>query len=276
MNYYYLIATLPHLSLDETRRKIDFAETLETIKRNLERDDELLFRYLLYPNDNRNLLNAIFHHHHGVPLTGFLEPAIFDQSTIEEYLHEQYAFPEYMADFLRLYQDRFSELKLREIENELNRGFYHEVAQLDDEFIRNYFAFNRTLRSMVSGFNRGLYKYSAEVEPIEEEGISSQLSQEGAGVSILSKTYPFVEFLRDSLISKDPNRIEQTITDIRWDFVESYGVEFFGRQQVFGYVLKLLMVKRQTWLKDQNGKQHLERLINQIRTSSESIQKQEI
>ena len=268
MKYYYLIATLPDLSLEETRVKTDFDEALETISRNLEKEDELLLRYLIYPNDHRNLLNAIFHNHHHLPLAPFAKPAIFEEDIIEDYQHQQYTFPDYIADFLGTFQERFAEMSMREIENQLLHRFYSVVLSIEDDFISSYFTFERTLRSMISGFNRGLYPFKNPLEMVEDESISGRLAQEGVGVSLLAKAYPFIESLQQVLIAKDPTNIEKTVDGIRWDFIESFNWDFFGRQQVYGYVLKLLMVKRWAWLETQQDEQHFDRLCTQVRSSA--------
>ena len=268
MKYYYLIATLPDLSLEETKVKFDFDETLETISRNLEKEDELLLRYLLYPNDHKNLLNAIFHRHHHLPAVPFLKPAVFEEEIIEDYPHQQYTFPDYIADFLDDFQERFSEMSMREIENQLLQRFYQAVASAKDGFILDYFDFERILRSMITGFNRGLYPFKNPLEMVEEENISSRLAQEGVGVSLLAKAHPFIESLQQALVSKDPMKLEKTVDGIRWDFIDNFNWDFFGRQQVYGYVLKLLMVKRWAWLEEQQGEQHFERLCQQIRSSA--------
>lgn len=276
MNYYYLIATLPNLSLEETRFKIDFEATLTTIRRNLEAEDELLFRYLIYPNDHKNLLGAIFRQYQDTARNLFVEPAIFDRSEIEEYPRQPHDFPEYLGDFVREFQDRFSELKRSEVEAQLARKFYHEVDQLDDDFIRAYFAFDRVLRSMIAGFNRALYPYNQEVELAELDHISGQLTQEGAGAAILARSYPFIEALREAIDTKDPNRIEPVLWEIRWEFVESYAADFFSRQQVYGYVVKLLMVKRLTDLRVQRREKHLDRLVGQIKRTLQPLERKEL
>ena len=67
MSYYYLIAGLPDLEPGMDTRKIDFKGVVATIQRNLAPRDERQFRYLLYPNDNRNLLNTLWHKYKSFP-----------------------------------------------------------------------------------------------------------------------------------------------------------------------------------------------------------------
>ncbi len=270
MKYYYLIATLPDLTLEETKGKIDFGETIETIRRNLEKEDEKLFQFLLFPNDHRNLLNLIFSQYHQLALPPFESPSIFDKEMLEEYAHRPYEFPAHISDFLVTLQERFTSMSMAEMENQLLERFYQHIAELEDEFIRDYFAFERALKSIIVGLNRGLYTFMEGAEAIEIDRISERLAQEGAGATLLARTYPFIEKLGQVITSKDPSQIEKTVDEIKWDYIDGASNDFFGRQQVFGYVLKLLMVKRWTALREQEDG-HLERLCQQIRISTVQV-----
>lgn len=270
MKYYYLIATLPDLTLEETKAKVDFEETIETIRRNLEKEDEKLFQFLLFPNDHRNLLNIIFSQYHQLDLPPFESPSIFDKEVLQEYAHRPYELPAHISDFIVTLQERFAGMSMAEMENQLLERFYQHIADLDDEFIRDYFGFERALRSILAGLNRGLYKLIQGVETIEIDRISERLAQEGAGATLLAKTYPFIEKLGQAIASKDPSHIEKTVDEIKWDYIDDASNDFFGRQQVFGYVLKLLMVKRWTGLREQEDG-HLERLCQQIRISTVQV-----
>ncbi len=271
MRYYYLIATLPDLSLEETKSGIDFGETIETIRRNLEPEDEALLRYLLLRNDNKNLLGVIFHQYHQLPLPAMVQPCLFDEDTMVEFTHHPHDFPEYMADFITSFQERFADMGMAALENQLLLSFYQAVSVLNDNFIRDYFAFERDLRSIIAGLNRGVYEFSSGTEMVENERISERLSHEGAGASVLMKTYPFIESLKEVLDTKDPTQIEKAVDTIIWQYIDTANNGFFDRQQVYGYVLRLLMIRRWTMLEAQDGVQHFRQLSERVRSSSEKM-----
>ena len=264
MSYYYLIATLPDLSLEIETANISFDEVIETIERNLSNEDKQIFKYLIYPNDNRNLLNAIFKKHHGIVPLAFQRPAVFSPVIIEDYVQERYNFPDYMADFLMAFQERFSELDMNELESHLTGGFYYEVSQVQDEFVKDYYFFEKSLRSMVSAFNRAMYNFHGSVSAMEDAEISEKLANEGSGISVLAQAYPFITSLRDAIHSKNPMIIEQAIEKIKWEFIENHKKEFFSRQHVYAYVLKLFILQRQALLEQADTKMQFERLNNQI------------
>ena len=59
MRYYYLIATLPEISPGNIPKDLDIGEVTELIRDNLEQEDRSQLNYLLYMNDNVNLINLL-------------------------------------------------------------------------------------------------------------------------------------------------------------------------------------------------------------------------
>ena len=271
MKYYYLIATLPDLSLEIETANINFDEIVETIERNLTNEDKQIFKYLIYPHDNRNLLNAIFKKHHGIVPLPFQRPAVFSPVIIEDYVQERYNFPDYMADFLMTFQERFSEMEMVETETHLVESFIREVSQVPEAFIKDYYFFEKHLKSMVAAFNRSLYNFHGSVSVLEETEISEKLANEGSGMSVLSQAYPFIVSLREAIHSKKPWLIEQTVDQIKWEFIDHYNKEFFSNRHVYGYVLKLFILQRRDLLEQADTKTHFERLNKQVGAFRELI-----
>ena len=271
MKYYYLIATLPDLSMQMETANINFDEIIETIERNLGNEDQQAFKYLIYPNDNRNLLNAIFKKHHGFTPLSFQRPAIFSPAMVEDYVQERYNFPEYMSDFLIAFQERFSEMPMDEIERHLMDGFYREVTEKADAFIADFYSFEKVLNSMVAAFNRSNYNFYQSGGVLEDQEITDKLINEGSGLSVLANAYPFITNLRDAIHSKDPVSIEQTLDEIRWEYIDTYRRDFFSSQHVFGYSLKLFMLQRQAAVGQADAKEHFERLSEQVGAFRELI-----
>lgn len=264
MKYYYLLATLPDLSLDIETSNIDFSEIVNTIKRNLSEEDRKTFKYLIYPNDNRNLLNAIFKAHHGLIPLSYQKPSVFDEATIEDYVQERFSFPDYITDFLTTFQERFPEMGMDEIENHLMEGFFQEVAQLQDPFIGDYYSFERTLRSIVSAFNRSLYNFLDTGSGLEDPEVTDRLANEGSGMAILAQAYPFIASLREAIHSKDPLVIEQAIDRIKWEFIGNYSREFFSSRHVYGYTFKLFILQRRAAIDRADAEEQFTRLNDQI------------
>jgi len=79
MSYYYLISSLPDLSIGMDTKQIDFEKTFDLIQRNLTPEDNELFQYLIYPNDISTLLSILFHEYHQLPLFLLKKVAVYSE-----------------------------------------------------------------------------------------------------------------------------------------------------------------------------------------------------
>ncbi|WKN45600.1 DUF2764 family protein [Tunicatimonas pelagia] len=268
MSYYYLIAGLPDLRLGMDAQKIDFEEVLDTIRRNLVPTDEKLFRYLLHPNDNRNLLNILFHTYKNFPKAAFLFPSIITEAVLQDYHRQRAVLPAYMSEFLDEYEDQFAAMPPRTIEAQLWRAFYEE-AEKQDAFINNYFQFDRCLKEIAAAYNASHFRFLTQ--PTSESDIARGGLGKGRTVpTSLLREYPYIELLGETIATYQPNQIEQLMDQLRWSYLEET-TGFFGREQVFVYVVKLLIVIRWHRLVSSQEESHFETIRlainNQVQTS---------
>jgi len=261
VNYYYLIAGLPDLSLDEDLPKIDVEEVIDTIQRNLSSLDEASFRYLLYTNDNRNFLNVLFHEYYNFPTSTFLAPATLAESVLQDYRRQQSEFPSYLCEFIRIHEDQFSSLSPRELEEILWVMFYEEAEQ-QAPFIANYFRFDRQIKEMAAIYNS--VNYSFLPQPTTVGGKESGAIGRGKTVpTAWLREYPYLESLGEVIATKRPDRIEKFMDRIRWDYLEDIS-GYFGCEQVFAYALKLLIVVRWQQMSPEKGSTHFEERLSAI------------
>lgn len=238
MKYYYLIAGLPDLSPGMDTRKIDFNEVAETIQRNLEPDDKRQFRYLLYPRDNRNLLNVLWAKYKDFPQQGHVSPCIVNEEELQDYRSHQSTLPSYMGDFLSLYEDQFPNMSPREMEDRLWEGFYEEV-NAQSSFIKGYFQFEKSLKEILAAYNSSYYDFLSPPSAIDE----SILGQVGKGKSVtpgLQREHPYIEELYEKLETQRPDQLEKFINQIKWDYLEEVNADF-GLEQVLAYTIRLLL-----------------------------------
>ena len=261
MNYYYLIAGLPDLSLDEDSPIIDTEEVVDTIRRNLTPADEAQLRYLIYPNDHRNFLNVLFHKFHSFPPLPFITPTTLTESDLQNYHQQQSVFPSYLGEFISSHEDQFTTLSPRQLEETLWELFYDEVEQ-QDSFIADYFRFNRQLKEMAAIYNAANYSFLSEPTTTEDREVKAI----GGGRAIPAtwlRDYPYLEDLGESVNSKNPDRIARFMDQVRWHYLEDVS-GFFGREQVFTYTLKLLIVVRWQQLAQVPGTTRFEDLLTTI------------
>lgn len=269
MNYYYLISSLPDLSLDVSLKQLDFEETFDTIKRNLEPEDLELFYYLLYPNDNRNLLTHLFHEFKDLPKEDFLEPFSISPDAIQSYRREQATFPDYLVAFLQEFETQFPSLTMREMENRLQTKFEEALDKLEDDFLKSYFHFKSALKRLVAVFNQSQFNFLSETAFQDENSLLDSLKKGQTPSAAILKTYPFAESLRDVVDTSDPYQIERFVEEIEWDYL-SGSYTPFESEQVLAYTARLLLLSRKKQQNLERGAIRFNKLKRDIRNKVHS------
>jgi hypothetical protein len=219
---------------------------------------------LVYVNDNKNLVNSI---NQKVGITDkqeWIEPCWIETGIISDYLRNKNELPDYMVDYLDQYGDQFASMSPREIENQLLRFFYEEVFQSDSEFISGYFRFEKDLKSMVTLMNCHLFNHKLPRDIIDHDKFVQKMHGTSFSASLMAE-FPFLTELSEILQSRDPESIEKKIDLILWDWIDqNTSMKFFMRQQVFGYFIKLNMVKRWLRLYQNKSEEHIYRIIERV------------
>lgn len=264
MSYYYLISGLPDLTL-EVPVKIDFQEALDTIERNLEEKDKILFPYVIYPNDNRNFLNFLFHEHKDFPSGEWLQPSILAKETIQGYHRARGVLPPYMEEFVSDYQDQFSSMTLASMEERLREMFYDEVKNLPEPFIMDYFGFEEKLRKAVAAYNFSYFNFLSPL-PDNEDDVFHQLGKHKSIPASLQHEYPFLNDIGEVFEELTPGRVERWLDQIKWDYLSNLG-GFFKAEHVLAYTLKLLIVWRWQRLEKERDQPHFKTRAEKIKTT---------
>jgi len=262
--YYYLLSSLPELEIGKDSYKIDFEEVYQFIYENLHSDDKELFKYLLYPGDNKNLINEIAQNIGSpAPFPQFFEPSALTREQIGDYEKKFDQFPDYMSRFIENKVADLSGKSLVALEKELNQHFYEEVLELSDEFLEEYYAFEKALQQILLAINNRHFDLEALQQLPEDDFIVNNLKKSSAADFGLGQDYDFIENLNQIVEQGNVEQLEMQVERIRWDYLEELTkFSFFDSHKVFTYTLKLLSLKRWMSLVPEAGKKRLEELID--------------
>ncbi|MEM9858250.1 MAG: DUF2764 family protein [Bacteroidota bacterium] len=267
MNYYYLISGLPDLEPTTDVSKIDAFETIDTIQRNLEPVDYLQFKYLLYPRDNRNLLNRLCQKYHNFPQQPYLRPVSVAQEVMDDYRTNRSMLPSYMSEFLSLYEDQFTSMVPRDMENKLEYRFYDQLKR-QSLFIKEYYEFEKTLKEILAAYNASYYDFLPSPD-LADNAVFNQLGKGKGTSSEMIRQYPFIESIIEKFETKKPIELENFITQIKWDYL-SETRSGFSSEQVFAYTLKLLLVIDINVRDADQGKSRFKTLQQSIKSNVDS------
>lgn len=266
-DYYYLLSAVPRLTLDEdTYQRIDFDAVFSLIKENISVSDGRKLNYLLYQNDNLNLVSAIARQHRKpVPHHMFHYPSVFDQEVMKDYERTYVLFPDYMHDFIEQYRDEFSARSIAFLEQRLLTAFYEEATDHEDDFIRAYFSFERDLRNIITAINCRKYGYNKEEQLIGSAYINQQLLRSSAADFGLTQEYPFIEELSYLINEQQTTELEYRMDSLLWEHLDEL-TRFanFNSHKLLAYTLKLFMIKKWSWLRPDKGRERLDHLIDHM------------
>jgi hypothetical protein len=266
-DYYYLLSAVPKLSLEEeTYERVDFDQVFSLITDNISVSDGHKLNYLLYQNDNLNLVSVIARHHRKpVPHHMFHYPSVFDQEVMKDFEKSYVLFPDYMLDFVEANQDEFAARSIATLEQWLLNAFYQEATQHEDTFISSYFSFERDLRNIITALNAQKYGYDKEQQLIGDAYINQQLLRSSAADFGLAQEYPFVEKLRELIEEQRVPELEHFMDSLLWEYLDELTrFSYFNSHKLLAYTIKLFMVKKWSWLKPDKGKERLHHLTDRM------------
>ena len=238
MNYYYLISSLPRIEVDyDSNVSLNFIELYDLIERNLTTEDRKTYHALLYQNDNRNLLNLIFHEYHDLEYKYVYEPTVIPYKTLQGYRRNLSGLPDYMIFFLQDNAGIFSSYSLTDIELKLRKYFMEYVRSLNSDFLIQYYEWQYRLEEILSDINRRKHTFlnPRGIHDIDYLGDSPTIHQVDKK-QLTGDLTPLIE-------EEDYTAIEKVVDQYYWDFADSW-TDIFSSNAVFSYVVKLLRLSR--------------------------------
>ncbi len=270
--YYYLISSLPELNTRGGLGEHQLESLQETIEDNLSDADRALFQYLVFRNDNKNLL-FILRQREGVretPRLSFHRPCAFSHQRLEEGLAGLGSLPRYMHRFLEERRSGRLSGAGRRLENRLTELYYDEALQAPNSFIRSYFYFKRDLKNIVSALNARRVGYPLEEVLLGQYELSERLLDHPGADFGLGLSHPYVAELAELIDERRFKELEVAIDRIQLEYLDELtAFDYFGAAQVFAYFIKLSLSHRWLDLKRDAGLQELNVIIeNVLRTAS--------
>ncbi|WP_346859847.1 DUF2764 family protein [uncultured Draconibacterium sp.] len=268
--YYCLVAGLPDLLFNENKLAVNSRNFREELQHQLSPSDYKLVEYLFLPFDNKNLLNLLFKQNKPFDSTGLLS-----KMTLEEELQpfeEESTLPQYMQEFIKWMKDRSSKEYTIEAENILHGLFFEYVLTTKNHFLKNWFLFELNIRNTVTAFNCIRYKYDLEEQLLNVQqnvSVYHLLLNRKLKYELFDDELPYNDQIF-RIAESDATSIEKekTLDGIRWNYLDEHTFfHYFTIEKILSFVLKLLILERWMKLDTETGKQLLDRLINDLKTS---------
>lgn len=264
-NYYALVAGFREYALDADTKGFDARAIADEIAAELEAGDAAAVRLLYTCYDCENLAAL----HNGASTFNALG------NLSREELEAEYARPKHLpariAAVLRAYADPEGEDAetvdtSERFEKSLFEAYYEECARSGSRFLREWSAFDRTLRNILAATVA-----RAEGRPVEEVvvgggDIVGQIKRSSAADFGLRGELEWVDAVV-SAVSDERNLLEKEhkIDMVRWAQADEIATfDYFNIDAVLAYLVKVNMVSRRSLLDPVRGREMFNRLLAEL------------
>lgn len=263
-NYYYLVAGLQDITLDIHKLSMGQVELREELENGLHPKDYEMTEILFYPYDNSNLLNLLNKNEKEFDSRGN-----FDQSLMEENIKVPTGdLPVYMEEFIISYKSNEQLMPEMSLENQLTTLFYQFAVNLEDEFLSDWFRFNRDLNNLLTALKCRKYDIPYENQIIGDDDVSEAVRKSHARDFGLSAEIPWIEDLLNIIKIEDVKERERSIDQLRWNYLEENTFfEYFTISKIQAFILKLDMVERWLAIDAEHGRKMFKELLEELKSS---------
>lgn len=266
-NYYCLVAGLPDIIIDGNKPGKTSHEFKNELAEQLLTSDYKFAELLYLHYDNKNLLNLLLKQDNRfIPLGNYTE----------EYLEEQIKEPTNIVDYMKQlifnFKAETSGNSNLSIENELQSLYYEYVLQVENDFLKQWFMFDRDMKNILTAVNCRKYGYDTEKQliPVKHENeVYETLIKSSPKPDLFADEVPYADkILQIAESEMDISEKEKALDNIKWKFLDEHTFfNYFTIEKILSFVIKLIIVERWIELDNETGKALFIRLINDIKMS---------
>lgn len=273
-HYHYLVAGLPDLLFDDSKLQINLRDFREIMEENLTEEDQALLRLFFYRYDNQNILDRLRDPECEIDPKGNLDTERLDQlfaaareGAMATDLPE---LPAYLLEFVTAYQ---SDTPIREGKSwdlQLSDLYYARLEKTANDFIRDYFRFERDVANLVTAAQARKYEFDVEKQLTGSGEIVEKLARSNAHDFGLDNEFPYLEDILKAIDEQDIKEFELRLDRIHWDYLdEKVFFYYFTIERVFSFLIKVAIIERWLTLDKETGQKLFKELLSNMEASHE-------
>jgi hypothetical protein len=275
-NYYYLIAGLPDLTIDQGKLQFGSLEFREYLQTELHKKDYQLIEWLFLPNDNENLLNILNKKEAEWNIKGIytkeeLELAITEVVAPDKIImDEKSGVKPYITEFLNSYFGENRLMPSLKTENELSFLYFADALKVKNDFLKSWFEFEINLKNLLIFNTARKFNVSYENELIGETQLTQSLKHKTSHDSGDVAEYQYFDRINQISENTDIATREKAIDQLRWTFLDEMNISnYFSIEVVISYMIKLMIIERWLKLDPKTGEELFRRLLGDLQTGYE-------
>ena len=266
--YYYLVASLPELTLEDSRLSYTVADFKREIYPTLSGGDKKLIELFYLKFDNANVLKLLNDKEASIDLRGNYTAEELNEA-IEQIKEggesDVIALPSYLTEFLTDYFDANSDKTIL-LEDQLAALYYAYAMKCGNPFISSWFEFNLNINNILIAYTARKYKWEVSQYVVGNTEVCEALRTSGARDFGLTAEVDYLDQL--SKISELTELVdrEKKLDMLRWNWMEEkIFFNYFTIERIFVFLLQLEMIERWMALDKERGNQLFRSIIDELK-----------
>jgi len=273
--YYYLVAGLPDIGIDDKRPSPPFHQFADELYPLLTKEDADLLYLLRLGADNKNLAYLLDKRE-----APFEKGGNFSKDELTHSLHDPEVLPLYMKTVIEAWQQDLPVFSNLSWEDQISWLFYDYTKKTSNRFLKDWFSFDLNLRNILTGIKCREYELPVEhrlmTDRIETERSQAIIGRDEIAQAILESTapdfdvtpiFPYAEeiFFLTKRDKANSEQYEKGIDKLRWDWLsERTRFHHFHIENILTYCIKLGISNRWKGLDQEKGLERLEVMLGTI------------
>ena len=278
--YYYLIAGLPNIALDDSKLTYSVDEFRTEIEQMLTSHDRKLIDLFYLKYDNENLLVYINGSEKEPDPRGRIAKdefdaiykALKDEEKIPKFSH----VPPYVAEFIKLHwieetKDNKVEGKAISWEDRLAAMYYAHAMKYGNRFVADWYELNLNINNILTAITCRKYGLDKADYIVGDNEVAVNIRTSNARDFGLSDSLEYLAELQRIAEESDLTAREKKIDLLKWKWLDDQiFFKTFDIESVFAYLVKLEMIERWVTLDKAKGEQTFRELIGTMKKGSEN------
>lgn len=266
--YYYLVAGLPDLTLEDGKLNYTVADFKTEIYPGLSPADQKLVDLFYLKFDNENLLKLL------EDKDAVIDPrGNYSAGELLEYMAAIKAgdeinprlFAPYLSTFIANFFDTSTNSEAL-LEDQLAALYYEYAMKCKNKFISCWFEFNLTNNNILSAFTARKYKLNISPIIVGNTEVCEALRTSNTRDFGLSGEVPYLEELVKISESRELVEREKRLDTLRWKWMEEATFfNYFTIEPLFTFLLKLEIIERWISLDREKGNQLFRSIIESLK-----------
>lgn len=265
--YYYLIAGLPDLTLEDNKLNYTILSFREEFYSDLSKADQKLLDLIYLQIDNRNLLSLLKNQDLELDKEGLYskDKLLHLIQTVKIGEEKPVGYVSYLVNFLESY---FSE-NLEDVfllDNVLTGLYYNYALKVNNKFVRDWFEFNQILNNLFIALSARKHSIDYKDQLIGNDSITQQIKESNARDFGLSTEIDSLKQISGLVDEEDLALREKQMDQLRWNWLEENSFfHYFSVERLFVFLQQVEMIGRWLLLDKDEGNKYFRKIIDSLR-----------